>query len=680
MAQNPNDCINAIIICGNSSLGIDPSGIGFDEFSLPGNEIPPCYYFDQHNIWFKFIIVESGTFTFDIIPDNGEDDYDFAIYGPDVTCTTLGSSIRCSSTNPLDAGVPVATGLNMDETDVNEGPGADGNGYLMYIDATAGDVYYLLVDRAVGSGPLSLFYTGTAKLPNAVVANQPDGLIACDTDGNPDGLADFNLEAQTDNIIGSQTDVTVTYHETINDASIGINPLSSPYRSTSNPQTIHARIQRLNGCSDLTTFTIGVGSLQLMQPEDVVFCSYRSRVLYVLDSIIPEIISEPDGYIFSYHLTQNDADNNANPIGRTINLTETPITIYVRATDENDPLCFATTFFQGSINIIERATPSEGFILCDTDFDEKVSVNLNEKDEEILNGRSPADFQITYYTSIEDRENGTNAVSGNFQNTENPQTIYAKMLENATDCFDTTQFNIVVNPLPIPLFEQDLYYYCLNATEPLPIAVQAGYNYYVWNTGEEGANLNRIFVDAPGIYSVTVTDYFGCENSVNVEVLPSNIATIKEIKIKDFSWKSNSIEIIVEGEGDYEYALDTYSSYQDSNSFTGLLNGYYTVYVRDKHGCGTVSQQVLILDYPRYFTPNNDSFHDYWHIIGMDEFPEAKIYIFDRFGNFLKQVSPFSQGWDGKSSKGNIMPSSDYWFTIDLKNRPQYRGHFTLKR
>lgn len=680
LAQNPNDCVNAIIICGNSSLGIDPSGIGFDEFSLPENEVPPCYYFDQHNIWFKFIIVESGTFMFDLIPDNGEDDYDFAIYGPSVTCTTLGSSIRCSSTNPQNAGVQVATGLNMEETDVNEGPGEHGNGYLKYIDAMAGEVYYLLVDRAVGSGPLSLFYTGTATLPNDVVANQPETLVSCDTDGNPDGLTDFNLELQTDYIKGAQTDVTVTYHETLNDASIGINPLVSPYRSISNPQTIYARIEKTNGCSNLTTFTIESGSPELMAPEDVVFCYYTSPMPYFLDSIIPEVISDPQGYIFSYHYTQNDADNNVNPIGTTIYLTETPITIYVRATAEGDELCFATTSFIGYINIITLATQPQGFVECDEDFDGKINVNLNEKDAEILNELPASDFQITYFTSFEDRQNGTNPVSGNFQNTENPQTIYATIMETATGCFDYTQFNIVVNPLPIPLFEKELYYYCLNATEPLPISVQAGFYYYVWNTGEEGANLNKILIDAPGTYTVTVTNYFGCENNVSVEVLPSNIATITNIKIDDFSGKSNSIEIIVEGEGVYDYALDDYSVFQDSNIFTGLVNGYYTVYVRDRRGCGIVSQQVLILDYPRYFTPNNDSFHDYWHIIGMDEFPNAKIYIYDRFGKLMNKVAPYSKGWDGTNLKGITLPSSDYWFTIDIENRPQYRGHFTLKR
>lgn len=680
LSQNPNDCVNAIIICGDSSLGIDPSGIGFDEFSLPGNEVPPCYVFDQHNIWFKFIIIESGTFTFDIVPDNGEDDYDFAIYGPTVTCSTLGSSIRCSSTNPLDAGVPVSTGLNMEETDVNEGPGEDGNGYLMYIEASAGDIYYLLVDRAVGSGPLSLFYTGTAKLPNAVTANQPENLVNCDTDGNPDGFTDFNLELQTSTIIGSQNNVGVTYHATLNDASIGINPLASPYHSTANPQTIYARIERTNGCSNLTSFTIEVGSPELMTPADVIFCNYTSTLLYPLDSIIPEVIADPQGYVFSYHYTQNDADNNTNPIGRYVNLTETPLTIFVRVTDEYDALCFAVTSFQGSIKRIKLATQPESFVACDDDFDGQISVNLNEKDEEILNGLPASDFEITYYTSLEDRLNGTNPVSGTYRNTVNLQTIYVKMLEIATGCFDYTQFYIVVNPLPIPVFDQESYLYCLNATEPLKISVQAGFQYYVWNTGEEGANLNKIFIDAPGTYTVTVTSYFGCENNVSVEVFPSDIATINEIKVIDFSGSSNSIEVIVEGPGLYDYALDTNLIYQNSNIFTGLKNGYYTVFVRDRRGCGTVSQQVLILDYPRYFTPNDDGYHDYWHIIGMDEFPNAKIYIFDRFGKLLKRISPISKGWDGTNQKENKLPTNDYWFTIEIENRPKYRGHFTLKR
>lgn len=677
---NPRDCENAIIICGDSSLGIEPNGIGFDEFSLPGNYPPNCYTFDHHRLWFKFEFVTSGTFTFDLIPDNGLDDYDFAIFGPNVDCTNLGHAIRCSSTNPQQAGVPADTGLNMTETDTEEGPGEDGNGYLKYIDALAGEVYYLLVDRAEGSGPLSIFYTGTAALPNPVEANRPNNLLQCDTDGVFDGQTDFNLESQTAIIKGSQTDVTVTYHESLNDASIGDNPLPNPYRNTSNPQTIYTRVTSDSGCFDITTFELEIGNPELMQPEDVILCSHSSSEEYLLDNIIPEVIADPQGYVFSYYDSEEDANNNRAPLGTTVVFTETPRTVFVRVSSQANPDCFSVTSFQGYTIFFEPAGRPSDVIACDDDFDEKIRIDLNEKSVEILDGRAPVDFEILYFASEEDRDNRSNPLSGIFQNTQNPQTIYVSFTAIASECTDFTQFSIRVNPLPVPVFEQDGYIYCLNATEKLPISVQSGFRYYRWDTGEEGRNTNTIYVDSPGTYSVTVTNGYGCSNSVSTVVTASNIATITLVEVHDFNGKNNSVMVMVEGPGDYEFAIDNYFQFQDENFFTGLSNGYHTVHVRDKNGCGVISQEFLVLDYPRYFTPNNDGYHDFWHIVGLNEFPKAQVRIYDRFGKFLKQVSPISKGWDGKDSNGTKMPSSDYWFTIQIENRPKYRGHFTLKR
>ncbi len=64
----------------------------------------------------------------------------------------------------------------------------------------------------------------------------------------------------------------------------------------------------------------------------------------------------------------------------------------------------------------------------------------------------------------------------------------------------------------------------------------------------------------------------------------------------------------------------------------------------------------------------------------MNEFPDAEIYIFDRFGKLLKRLSPTSNGWDGTNLKGKPLPKTDYWFTIDLKDRPLFRAHFSLLR
>lgn len=680
IGQNPNDCINAIVICGNSSIGLDPVGTGFDEFSLPGNPLPDCYVFDQHSIWFKFNIIGSGTFMFDLVPDDPIADYDFAIFGPAPTCTELGASIRCSSTNPENAGVSAMTGLNMEETDTSEGPGELGNGYLMYIEAEVGDVYYLLVDRAVGSGGFSLFYTGTAALPLSVEANEVENQSKCDADGTQDGFTEFDLAALIPTIMGSQTDAMVSFHSSLNDANIGINDLISPYTNTANPQTIYARIETPNGCSDTTSFTIETGNPTLLQPEDVVLCSDETSEFYLLDNIIPSVISNPEGYVFSYHYTLEDANFNTNPIGNSIYFTETPTPVFVRVTSDDSVLCYNVVSFNGYINIIKEAGQPSPFIVCDEGFDGVETFNLSEKNAEILGSLNEEEFDIHYYASQFDRLDDINRITGNYQNTTSPQTIYVTLFELATGCFDYVQLGLFVNPLPVPVFEKDSYMYCLNSTEPIKIAVQSGFVYYEWSTGEAGPDLNSINVDAGGIYTVTVTNEFNCTNSVSVEVLTSDIAIITNVVIKGFRNENNTVTIIVDGIGDYEYALDSEIYYQDENVFVGVTNGYHTVSVRDKNGCGVVSRDIIVLDYPRFFTPNADGHNDLWYIKGLSEFPEINVYIFDRYGKLLKRITSLSQYWDGTNLAGNPLPSSDYWVKIEMGNGQSHRGHFTLKR
>ncbi len=91
--QSANDCVNAILVCGDTSFGLEPDGVGFDEFSLPGNTVPPRYSFNNQTIWLRFAITESGELAFDLIPDSDSADYDFAVYGPMVDCENLGEAI-----------------------------------------------------------------------------------------------------------------------------------------------------------------------------------------------------------------------------------------------------------------------------------------------------------------------------------------------------------------------------------------------------------------------------------------------------------------------------------------------------------------------------------------------------------------------------------------------------------
>ncbi|MEL0645775.1 T9SS type B sorting domain-containing protein, partial [Olleya sp. Ti.3.14] len=84
------------------------------------------------------------------------------------------------------------------------------------------------------------------------------------------------------------------------------------------------------------------------------------------------------------------------------------------------------------------------------------------------------------------------------------------------------------------------------------------------------------------------------------------------------------------------------------------------------NGCGEASIPVMVMDYPHFFTPNDDGFNDTWNIYGIEDQLDAEIYIFDRYGKLLKQLSPSGLGWDG-TYNGNPMPTSDYWFTVEYR-------------
>jgi len=106
------------------------------------------------------------------------------------------------------------------------------------------------------------------------------------------------------------------------------------------------------------------------------------------------------------------------------------------------------------------------------------------------------------------------------------------------------------------------------------------------------------------------------------------------------------------------------------------------VWVEDGQGCTNLSREVTVIDYPRYFTPNGDGFNDSWNVVGLNDQPEAKIYIFDRYGKLLKQISTIGEGWNG-TFNGYELPGSDYWFTIEyLENNVTklFKAHFSLKR
>ena len=120
-------------------------------------------------------------------------------------------------------------------------------------------------------------------------------------------------------------------------------------------------------------------------------------------------------------------------------------------------------------------------------------------------------------------------------------------------------------------------------------------------------------------------------------------------------------------------------NFQDSNFFSGIYHGKYTVYVHDKNECGTVTKDVFLMYYPNFFTPNGDSYNDIWKIKYAEKEKDLDTNIFDRNGKLIKNLKFNDPGWDG-TFNGQPLPADDYWFVVTRTNGTQYKGHFSLKR
>ena len=226
---------------------------------------------------------------------------------------------------------------------------------------------------------------------------------------------------------------------------------------------------------------------------------------------------------------------------------------------------------------------------------------------------------------------------------------------------------------------------CLNELpSPLTIVVEnpQGEYSYEWsdqNGTTVGSNsiTGSLDVLVAGNYYVTATSLENCKRTKEIAIIPSNTATIQNINVVDDS-ENNMITIEVNGEGNYEYALDNIEGpYQDQSFFENVSAGIHMVFVNDINGCGLIFEEVSVIGYPRFFTPNGDGFNDTWQVEGVSFQPNSEVLIFDRFGKIIAKTDPSSEGWDG-TFNGKVMPQSDYWFLVKLDDGRTRRGHFSL--
>jgi gliding motility-associated-like protein len=409
--------------------------------------------------------------------------------------------------------------------------------------------------------------------------------------------------------------------------------------------------------------------LQCDDDTDGITVFNLTKVNDIVKNNVPEILNK------GYYESLADAQAKTNPISNPEKYTNNAPDQIVFARIENQYGCFATA--EVTLKVSSTTIADQNPIAtCDGDDKQDGFYQFDlaaEVTPQVSTGL-PATLVFNYYLNTDDALNDANKLPNIFKNSvAYSQVIYAKAT-NGADCFDIVPITLVVNTFDPPNFQDEAKYLCKG--EEITLSVAAGFVSYLWNTGSNGISIE---VSTAGDYSVVVTDANGCEKTKKFKVILSEPAFITEAVVKDFSGIDNSVLIQYTGVGNYEFSLDG-TVFQNDPLFTGVRPGIYNAIARDKNGCGLSNAFLLyVVDYPRFFTPNGDGYNDLWFITNIDQLPDYKIFIFDRYGKLLKQMNQNSDGWTGIYN-GQQLPADDYWFTLQFVDGKTVKGHFSLKR
>jgi gliding motility-associated-like protein len=537
----------------------------------------------------------------------------------------------------------------------------------------------------------------------------------CDdlSDGNDtNGSNFFNLVSKTPEIVDSQTGLVVTYHTNNLNAITGNSPITT---YTGTDTTIHVRLTNpITNCFSTTSFAVKVNPLPIV--TNVVTLSQCDDDTDAISSFnLTEanvIISNPsDIYSFTYFNSENDALTNTGAILDPTNVVAANNAVFwARIYTAKD--CFRVS----QVNLLVSATqiPStfqpitieecDNFIDLTNPTDDGITIfNMSNAGNQIL-GLFPAtqNLSVSYYLNEADalaEENKITTFTA-FRNTlPNNQTIWVRLdspINNGCVGFGP-YINLIVNPLPlVTLIDSDTL--CID-----PITLAGNYQIdatvtttgsYTYNWTPTNTNLDAlgnqspIFnANQPGIYKVKVTNTVtNCVRDDQFELFVSSppVSVIAQLVTPLFSEGLAIIEAIVNGANGvvYEYSLDQIN-WQSNSVFNDLSDGSYTIYVRDVKQCGVVQSNVVqTITFANFFTPNGDGYNDTWNIPGVGNNYKGKIFIYDRYGKFIKQINPDGNGWDG-TFNGKELPATDYWFKAEYTENDvtrEFKSHFSIKR
>ncbi len=575
-AQDPNDCVNALTVCGNTNLSFNSAGPGADDLANTNN-FTTCGVLENQSLWLRVPIATSGTLGFTLTP-NAADDYDFAIFGPDVDCNNLGGSIRCSF-----AGTNGATGLNNTETDVSEDGG--GNAFVRELDVQAGETYIILIDNFSNSNRgFDLVWNGTAQIVDAPTINTVPDQDVCDV-GN-DGSEDFDLTTLDNLVANGAPDVAISYHANEPDAILGNNPLANIYSASTGDRIFIRATSTNEGCASVGNFTFNL----LPNPEGLSIVGPAS-VCPDVDNIVYNISGDA-GYSYQWSVGGGTIVSGGNSTQVEVNWGSADPNAFLQAIPTNTEGCIGPPVrLDVVINTrLQPALPQGPLTLCITDNTEGVySVPAS-------NG-SIYEWFVEHGTFVS--SNNTNEVTIRW-NTDQPGRVWLREFNpNIANCegFSNVQ---TVNFFPQIFVNTTIENVrCFGeATGSINLQVSGGLAPFniVWDNGSTATSRSGLIA---GDYTYTVTDGNMCQVMETITITEptrlviDNITTGNLSCFQDFSGTAEAV--VSGGTAPYRYnwRINGASISTSPVVLNGVAAGDYELIITDANNCTTSSNFTL---------------------------------------------------------------------------------------
>ena len=318
-------------------------------------------------------------------------------------------------------------------------------------------------------------------------------------------------------------------------------------------------------------------------------------------------------FVVSYYTSTDDANQALNPVSSPYSSAGETLIIRIEdATAANDGFLGCRQLSEVELVVNERPAVNQpaDFIVCDDqdgNVDGETQFDLTSINDEVS---TSTDVTITYHASQEDADSNTAPLASPY--TSSGETIYVRVEDNNSGCYETTSFNLEVNLSPLASFDPTIEYeVCPNATVPITIGI-----------------VPENFTEA----DVTVTWLLD-----GVEIPGSNGLTLDTVLVS----------------GDYSAEI-TFNATGCTNTITNFV------------------EEVESCIFPEGISPGvspglNDRFD-------LSSFNVVKLEIFNRNGTLVYSKNNYVDEWEGQTNDGEELPVGTYFYTVIYEGGAKQRS------